>query len=461
MNPPRLLIAGCGGDSGKTLVTLGLIRTWRHKDIKIVPFKKGPDYIDPAWLTLASGVETHNLDTWMMGREGVLRSFTRYSRPDALNLIEGNRGLHDGGDARGTHSSAVIARLLKTPVVLVLPVNKVTRTAAAFVLGVKLLDENVRIAGVVLNLVGGERHEAVVRRAVEDETGVPVLGAVPRRRREILPDRHLGLVTPSEHAQADQAIEVACSMVRDTIDTDRLLRIAHDTDDLTGTVSAEPVHEIHDRNIRIGYFAGSAFTFYYPENLEDLKASGSSLVKINPLEAPAMPEIDALYIGGGFPETHAASLSGNQRFMQSVAEAAARGLPVWAECGGLMFLARRLEWRGRSYPMAGVLPVDVKVQERPQGHGYQEIEVDADNPFLRIGTRIRGHEFHYSRVISHAEPPTVFRVRRGTGIGGNRDGIRINNTLASYLHVHSSAAPEWCDGMIKAAMNYNVSHFQK
>ena len=453
MYPPRLLIAGCGGDSGKTLVTLGLIRTWRRQGQEIVPFKKGPDYIDPAWLTLASGVETHNLDTWMMGREGVLCSFTKYARSDAVNLIEGNRGLHDGEDSRGSHSSAVLAELLKTPVILVLPVTKITRTAAAYVLGMKALEPRVDIAGVILNLVGGKRHETVVRAAIEAETGVPVLGAIPRSKAEILPSRHLGLVTPEEHAEAEHAIEYSAKLIGDHVDTAWLLTLAQQVKPLTGIVGRKTKSTSARKSCRIGWFCGSAFTFYYPENLDDLKSHGAELVQINPVTEKALPRIDALYIGGGFPETHAASLSDNRAFMDSVAAAARRGLPIWAECGGLMFLAQRLVWQGKFYPMAGLLPVDVEVQAKPQGHGYQEVVVDAENPFLPVGTRIRGHEFHYSRVCSTKDLKTVMNVERGTGIGNGRDGIRIYNTVASYLHIHSTATPEWCRGIIKSVSN--------
>ena len=257
-----MLIAGCGGDSGKTLVTLGLIRTWRRQGHTIVPFKKGPDYIDPAWLTLASGVQTYNLDTWMMGREGVLRSFTKYARSDAVNLIEGNRGLHDGEDYRGSHSSAVLAELLNTPVVLVMPVVKVTRTVAAWVLGMKLLEPRVDIAGVILNQVSGQRHETVVRNAIEAETGISVLGAVPRSKADILPNRHLGLMTPSEHTAAEYAVEFAAKLICDNVDTARLLTLAQQAKPFTGIVGRKIRSKSVRKNCRIGWFSGSAFTFY-------------------------------------------------------------------------------------------------------------------------------------------------------------------------------------------------------
>jgi len=458
LNPSRLLIAGSGGDSGKTLVTLGLINAWRHEGINIIPFKKGPDYIDPAWLTLASDCKTHNLDTWMMGEAGVLRSFTEYSREDSINLIEANRGLHDSMDWKGTHSSAKLARLLDTPVIIVLPVTKVTRTAAAYVLGMRLLDEKVSIAGVILNRVGGRRHESVVRRAIEEETGLPVLGAVSRIKDDLLPGRHLGLITPQEYDRTEQSIRLAGRIVTDSVDTDRLLSIARNCKPMLHSPPDETEQEEFAGGLKIGYFGGSAFTFYYPENLKVLRSGGNDLVEIDPLEADSLPDIDALYIGGGFPETHAVQLAENRSFMQSVSDAAQRGLPVWAECGGLMFLSRSLAWKGRSYPMAGVLPVDVTVSDRPQGHGYEEVEVDLENPFIEVGTRIRGHEFHYSNIVTTKGVSTVFKTLRGIGIGDGRDGIILNNIIASYLHIHSSACTEWGRGIIKAAKRFNVSH---
>jgi cobyrinic acid a,c-diamide synthase len=448
------MIAGVGGDSGKTLVTLGLIKTWRHKGINTVPFKKGPDYIDPAWLACASGSVVHNLDTWMMGNEGALRSFTTYKRPDSINLIEGNRGLYDGEDIKGTHSSATLAKLLKTPVIVVLPVKKVTRTAAAFVLGLKLLDEDVEIAGVILNLVGGSRHESVVRLSIENETGISVIGAIPRLKEDPLPGRHLGLITPAEHLESERSIETAARLVSDNVDCDRLLEIARQVKPLDYRTEQPENSLVSGRGVKIGYIFGSAFTFYYPENLDIFRESGCDLIAIDPLQVESLPSLDALYIGGGFPETHAAELAANRKFMNSVADFAQKGLPIWAECGGLMFLAEKLVWQNKEYRMAGVLPVDVLMHEKPQGHGYQEVEVDRENPFLEVGTRIRGHEFHYSQVNDGFLQSTIFNVKRGTGLGNNRDGFIKNNVVASYLHVHSAATPEWGIGIIKAAVNY-------
>lgn len=448
------MIAGIGGDSGKTLVMLGLASIWRLKGITVIPFKKGPDYIDPAWLSRATGNPTHNLDTWMMGPEKTLRSFTSYSEKDAINLIEANRGLHDGLDATGSHSSAVLAKLLKVPVVLVLPVTKVTRTAAAIVRGITQLDPEVQFAGVIINRVGGSRHEKVVTAAVEDITGLPVLGSIRRISGEILPERHLGLVTPQEHQTAERAIEAAANAVKNSVDTDRLLEFARSAQPLRQP-STEPERvSIGGLGVKIGYFDGSAFSFYYPENLEALRMRGAELIPIDPLSCGMLPDVDALYVGGGFPETHAGILSENTQFHRSLADAARNKLPIWAECGGMMYLAKRLIWKDRSYSMAGVLPVAIRMHDHPQGHGYQEVKVDQPNPFLRTGCELRGHEFHYSQVEEPGDVKTIMRVERGVGLGNGRDGMLVHNVLASYLHLHATATPEWTEGMIMAAESY-------
>ncbi len=454
---PRIMVGGVGGDSGKTLVTLGLIDTWRNEGYKIASFKKGPDYIDTGWLKLASGTPARNLDTWMMGSDGVVRSFTNYGIADGINVIEGNRGLHDGEDAVGSHSTAIMAKLLKCPVVIVIPVTKVTRTVAAIALGVKMLDPDVQIAGIILNRVGTARQETIIRRAVEDEAGLPVVGAIYRSKRDLLPGRHLGLVTPEEHDQAQMAVSAAGRLVRESVDWKHLAKLTRDVEVFQlDPPCVQNGEQPNGRGLRIGYFAGSAFTFYYPENLEALEATGAELIKIDPLKDKRLPNLDVLYIGGGFPETHAVDLSGNESFRHSVAEQADKGLPIWAECGGLMFLSQHINYNGNSYPMAGALPITVSVSKRPQGHGYQAVIVDRENPFIPVGTLIRGHEFHYSQV-DVAPVDTAFEVKRGVGIGNRRDGIIYKNIMASYLHIHATAFPKWCDGIISAGHSYNVS----
>ncbi len=459
------MIAGAGGDSGKTLATLGLIGAYRRKGIPVMPFKKGPDYIDPAWLRLAAGREAHNLDTWMMGTRQVLRSFSEYVITDGLNIMEANRGLHDGENAQGTHSSAEMAKLLGFPVVIVIPVVKVTRTIAAILMGIKMFDRDVNFAGVILNQIATERQARVIRDAVENEAGIPVLGIIPRMRKDPLPGRHLGLVTPEENQVADKAIELSAKLIEDNVDLDRISEIAGDVTGIeipSGVQSEQSVIiPQRDKPIRIGYFTGSAFTFYYPENLEALSGDGFTLVPVNPFEITELPDIEALYIGGGFPETHAARLSDNESIRKSVAEAAEKGLPIYAECGGLMFLSKSIHWEGNTYPMAGVFEHSIQISKRPQGHGYQEVVVEEENPFFKKGQQLRGHEFHYSRIETQSSLSTVFRVKRGVGVGDARDGLLHRNVLASYLHLHVSGAQAWADGMKKAAKRYKILNLNK
>jgi cobyrinic acid a,c-diamide synthase len=449
------VVAGASGDSGKTLVSLALLLAASRKGLPVRAFKKGPDYIDAAWLAWASASPAHNLDTYLMGFDRAAASFALHALPDGLNLIEGNRGLYDGVDARGTHSTAELAKTLQAPVVLVLNVTKVTRTAAAWVLGCQKLDPAVRIAGVILNQVATARHERTVREAIESACGVSVLGAMPRiTQTGLLPQRHLGLVTPEEHPLPGQLRETLTGLAA-SLDLERILGVARDVPALAPP--AVPAPDFPDsRGLTIGYLRDSAFTFYYSENLAALESAGATLVPIPALSARALPDaLDALYIGGGFPETHAARLSANREFLTSLREAAAGGLPVYAECGGLMLLSRAIHWQGCKDPMAGVLPFEVEVCTAPQGHGYTELMVDRSNPFFPTGLRLRGHEFHYSRILLEGPaPPTACSVVRGSGCYERRDGIVAGNVWASYTHLHALSAPEWAAGVINAARQF-------
>src|SRR3990172_8175450 len=385
---PRVLIAGLAGDTGKSLVSLGLSVALRRKGLRIAPFKKGPDFIDAAWLGEAAGTAGRNLDTFLMPAEAILSSLRRASLCADVGIIEGNRGLFDGMDAEGSHSTALLARLTGTPVVLVVDVTKVTRTIAALVLGCRTLDPSLRLAGVLLNRVGTARQEAVIRDAVRVETGIPVLGAIPRLAIEHLPSRHLGLITPAE----------------------------------------------------------------YPGVTETLEDAGAVLTFISPVSDSELPAIDVLYAGGGFPEEHAAALSDNVAFREALRKSIDEGLPVWAECGGPMYLAGALKSRGQSYPMVGALPVTVEQTARPQGHGYVQARVDGRNPFLPEQTAVRGHEFHYSRLRGDlAGLDTVLALSKGVGVGGGRDGICSRRVLASYTHLHALGMPGWADGLVRAS----------
>ncbi|MCX6635550.1 MAG: cobyrinate a,c-diamide synthase [Acidobacteria bacterium] len=452
----RLVIAGAAGDVGKTVVSIGILLEARRAGIPVRAFKKGPDYIDAAWLSWASGHPARNLDSFLMGFERAASSFRRHAVAGGLNVVEGNRGLYDGLDARGTHSTAELAKTLQAPVVLVLNATKVTRSAAAWVLGCQKLDPDVHLAGVVLNHVAAPRHEQVLREAIESACGIPVLGAVPRfRDAGILPWRHLGLVTPEEHPSAEGLDRRLLRLLEGKLDLERLLTIAALAPSLGPPAPVE--RDAADGvGLKVGYVKDSAFTFYYPENIEALEASGATVVPVPALGGDGLPpDLDALYIGGGFPETQAAALSANAPFLGGLREAAARGMPVYAECGGLMLLARAIRSGGRSHPMAGVLPFEVEVCDTPQGHGYAVVAVDRPNPFFPAGVTLKGHEFHYSRIEAGTDlPATACRVERGVGCYQGRDGVMVGNTWASYTHLHALATPAWAKGFIGAARRF-------
>lgn len=449
---PRLTIAGMSGSSGKTVVSLGLLRLLRRAGIEVCAFKKGPDYIDASWLSWASCRPARNLDTYLMGPERVLDSFTRHAVSGGINLIEGNRGLFDGFDDAGTHSTAALARCLSAPVILVINASKVTRTAAAFVLGCQKLDPEIAIRGVVLNNISGERHCDILRKAIESVCSVPVVGTLPHVKTGLLAERHLGLIPPQEHSATERFDQDLLKLVDGRLNVDALLAIARSAPPLQTAPAASSLAPVA-APVNIGYLKDAAFTFYYPENLQHLASAGARLIPISPLHAAALPDdLNALYIGGGFPETHALTLSENTSFLRSLRQAAAQGLPIYAECGGLILLARNFSWKGVHYPMAGVFPIEVEFGESPQGHGYTELHVDRPNPFLPGGLTLRGHEFHYSRIARCQEAvPTACAVIRGAGSFDKRDFLVTNNVVATYTHLHALASPEWVTGILNAA----------
>ncbi len=452
---PRLTVAGLSGDGGKTLVSLGLARALTRRGYSVATFKKGPDYIDPAWLAAASGGPCRNLDTFLMDDAALGRALSAASAAD-LWLIEGNRGLYDGADADGTHSTAELAKRLGSPVVLVVDCTKVTRTVAAVVLGCRQLDRSLDLAGVILNHIATARQETVIREAVEEICQVPVLGAVPRLRGDDpLPSRHLGLVTAVEHPRREEAIDRAADAVARYVELDRLVAVARTARPAELPARALPAA---GQPVSIGYFRDEAFSFYYPENLEGLRAIGAQLTAVAPGADSDLPEIDGLYIGGGFPEVHATRLADNRGFADRLRRAVADGLPVYAECGGLMYLARELRVAGVAHEMSGILDLVVEQTTSPQGHGYEVGTVDHDNPFHPCGVELRGHEFHYSRVVGGADlAHTVVSVDRGTGTGGGRDGVCVGRVWASYLHLHGGATPGWADGFLELARSYRVA----
>jgi cobyrinic acid a,c-diamide synthase len=460
---PRLIIAALRGGSGKTIVSIGIIAALRGRGHFVAPFKKGPDYIDAGWLALAAGRPCYNLDTFLLDPDLIRHSFCSHAAPGGLAVVEGNRGLYDGIDLDGATSTAELAKLLQAPVVMCLDCTKTTRTMAAVISGCVRFDPDVRIRGVILNRVAGSRHESILRRSIEHYTGVPVIGAVPKLGRQIFPERHMGLVPTPEHGWAADSIQSIARVASQHIDLDALFRIAREAPRISGVCQPSELNGSTDQQAtvpparcRIGILKDSAFQFYYPENIEALEAAGAELIFISPLRDGQLPEIDALYVGGGFPETHAQELAENKEFSGRLRSLVDDGLPVYAECGGLMYLGNELVIEGRSFPMAGVLPLSFGLFKRPQGHGYTVVTVEGENPYYPIGAEIRGHEFHYSRVLSWsgAESDLIFRMQRGVGIHGDRDGIAFKNVLATYTHIHALGNPGWASALVRNAVAY-------
>ncbi|MBL7040324.1 MAG: cobyrinate a,c-diamide synthase [Pirellulaceae bacterium] len=463
MNVPRIIIAGLRGGGGKTFVSVGLTAAFRTRSLRVAPFKKGPDYIDAAWLTMAANEPCRNLDLYLMSPETVLQSFVTSAANSDIAVIEGNRGLFDGMDAKGSYSTAELAKLLECPVVLTVDCTKATRTVGALVLGCQQLDPDVPIRGVILNQTAGSRHESVLRESIEQICGLPVLGTIPRIREQLFPERHLGLVPPQEHDRLTRAIDRVADVAGQYLDLDAIQRVAQEAPALRAGkgvgsrfCKTTPDPFSGPEVARIGIFRDAAFQFYYPENLEGLVREGASLIEISPLRDAKLPPVDALYIGGGFPETLAPALADNVPFLQSLRRAIEDDLPVYAECGGAVFLGEKLIYEQGEYPMVGALPVLFAFQKKPQGHGYVELETVEENPFYPVGESLRGHEFHYTYMQSSTgeDLSFAFQMRRGHGFDGRRDGLCCGNVLACYTHVHALGTGTWAPSLVRAAVRF-------
>ena len=466
---PRLVITGLSGGSGKTLVSLGLVRAFSRRGLAVAPFKKGPDYIDAKWLSLAAGRPAINLDTYMVPPAQVLGRFVQAGQGFDLAVIEGNRGVFDGLDEHGSMSTAALARLLDAPVALTLDTTKMTRTAAAIVAGIANFEPDLNLAGVVCNRTAGPRHQDILRRSMARSTGVPVLGTLPKLAANPIPERHMGLMSDQEmDFTVDSALEQLADLMEEHLDLDAVLAMARAASPvLVGEAPAWP-QQVTGRQPVIGVVRDAALWFYYPENLEALERAGARLEFVSALSAQPWPELHGLYVGGGFPETHAPQLAANTAIRQHIRELAASGLPIYAECGGLMYLAQALEQAatadeagGASQPMAGVLPIRTRLCKRPQGLGYVEAKVVADNPFHPLGTHLKGHEFHYSRCVDTLPEGSVtaLGLSRGSGMAQGRDGLLAgphNNVFAAYSHLHALGAPHWAPNFVRAAAEYQA-----
>jgi len=447
----RLFISAAHKSSGKTTLSIGICAALHAKGLNITPFKKGPDYIDPMWLSRAANNPCCNLDFYTMQHKEILQYITKAETTSDITLIEGNKGLYDGLDLDGANSNAALATLTKTPVVLVINVQGMTRGIAPLILGYQAFQEDINIAGVILNQYRGLRHEQKLKAVIEHYTDVPVIGAVQHNPELEITERHLGLVPSNESSIAEQKIEQIRSQINDQVDINALINIADSSPKLN--LDNSPI-EIQSKSphVRLGIIHDAAFGFYYPDDLVALENNGAELVTINALKDTKLPAIDGLFIGGGFPEEHLEELHINQTLRASIKNAIINGLPTYAECGGLMYLSRSIKWNDKQLDMVGVIPADCLMHKRPQGRGYVQLQETDESIWPNKNTQkiIPAHEFHYSSLYNLDENLTyAYDVKRGTGITNNKDGLIYKNLLANYTHLRDTSLNHWTKRFIE------------
>jgi len=448
----HLYISAAHKSSGKTTISIGLCAALRAAGDVVQPFKKGPDYIDPLWLGQAAGRPCYNLDFYTMDRDEISELFAAKMQGADIGLIEGNKGLYDGLALDGSNSNAALAAQIGSPIILVLDSQGMTRGVAPLILGYQAFDPAIRIVGVILNKVGGSRHEAKLRAVIEHYTDLRVVGAVQRCEELVISERHLGLVPSNEIGSSQAHIERMAHLIRDQVDLDLMRELAASAMVPPPATAARAAPGAVDP-VRIGYASDSAFGFYYAGDLEALRQAGAELVPFSPLVDPDLPACDGLFLGGGFPETHMDQLEANVPMREAVAAFIERDGPVYAECGGLMYLCDRLTWGGKTRKMAGVIPAGVTMHPKPQGRGYVRLRETSVHPWplSADGSEpISAHEFHYSALDRvPAGMAFAYRVERGHGLDGEHDGISYRNLLASYAHLRDTRSHPWAARFVR------------
>jgi len=457
----RIMLAGVSSGVGKTTLTAGLLAAFRRRGLDVRPFKAGPDYLDPTYHALAAGRPAQNLDTWLTPHERLRAAFAAATAGGDLAIVEGVMGLYDGVDYLGeAGSSAELAKLLDLPTILVVDVRAQARSAAATVLGFQRLDPAVPLVGVIVNRVGGAAHRAGVKEAIEAVTGLPVLGGLPRLP-DAIPERHLGLVHAGEAgAAAEGRIAAIADAVEDACDLDAILALARGAAPLGPGVAPPPLVAPPGPSPTIAYARDEAFSFYYGENLDLLRRAGAEVVPFSPLRDAALPPgTAALYLGGGYPELHAARLAANAPMLAAIRAALAAGLPCYAECGGLMYLTAGLTDRdGEEHALVGALPGRAIMRAQRSHLGYVTIRALVDTPLLRAGEALRGHEFHYSTWEDvPVDLPHAYAAQSRRGGAERLEGYASANLLASYVHLHFWSEPALAGRFVAAARAYQVA----
>ncbi|MBI5026129.1 MAG: cobyrinate a,c-diamide synthase [Nitrospirae bacterium] len=470
-----LLIAGTHSGCGKTTITIGILAALKKRGFNVQPFKAGPDFIDPGLHRLITGSPSRNLDIWMCGKDYVVECFYKNTKEADIAIVEGVMGLFDGGDA----STAAVAKTLGLPVLLIVDAHSMGESVAALVKGFATFDQRINIAGVIFNRVAGERHLGMLSDAIKEYTNVKVLGYLPKQTEFSIPERHLGLVVAEERPITYENIQRLAGAVLKYIDVDRIVEISRQSaeEGILQTANSSPVTRHSSLNIAIAY--DKAFCFYYEDNLDLLKEAGAEIIAFSPLSDTKIPDnVDAIYIGGGYPELYAHALSRNESMLKAIHTWALSGKPLYAECGGLMYLSKGIyDFDGNFYRMAQVFPFETAMKKGRVNLGYREIQLKEDCTMGKRGDRLRGHEFHYSEIIEKTEDKKIRSLEEGKRIAVKsasisqllnfstsysvkdrrgqdiyNEGYRFKNTLASYVHIHFGSNPDMANNFIKLSM---------
>ncbi len=446
-NTPRIYIAAIKKSSGKTTITIGLNRIFKEMKLTVQPFKKGPDFIDPIWHTQAAKRPCRNLDFFFLKKEELLKYFTEKSKGSDIVVIEGNHGLFDDIKPEGGTDNASLAKLTKTPVILVLDVKEMGRSVVPIIIGCQEFDKDLKISGIILNKVQNERQKNKIVAAIKKYTKLPVVGAIPEYEGIGITQRHLGLSATMKQPEREATISNIAAYIKKFLKIKEILKIAQSSEALPNSENQKPEKK-RKYPVKIAIAFDEAFNFYYPDNLEQLESMGATLHYFSPLR-DKLPESDGIYIGGGFPELFLKELEENSCLGKSLKTAIQNCKPVYAECGGLIFLVNKVFYEGKEANMIGAINSTVIFQKKPVGHGYTLLKSKINGWWSHSGKALKGHEFHHARVLN-IENECAFEVQRGYGINGKCDGAIVKNTLASFTHIWSPANPEFFRNWIKS-----------
>jgi len=438
-------ISAAHKSSGKTIISLGLCRAISNLNSKVQSFKKGPDYIDPIWLAKSTHQPCYNLDFFNMSPEEILDLYNKHSATSDVSIVEGNKGLFDGMSVDGGDANADLAKSLNLPVILVIDTNGMTRGIAPLLQGYQNFDHGVNIQGVILNKVGGDRHESKLINAIEHYTDLKVYGSVQRNKELDIDERHLGLMPANEDDKSEIKINRISEIIADSINIKKIL-----SDTPNNIISKSKPRESIPSSLTIAIPKDVAFGFYYQDDLDLFEELGTKISYFDAIKDSKLPECDGLFIGGGFPEMNLEELSSNKSLLTDIQNKINAGLPAYAECGGLMYLTNNIEYLGRSFPMVGVINANTVMTQRPVGRGYVEIEPTDNHPWEGVSKKISAHEFHYSRLENIAKDyEYAYNVLRGVGINNKKDGIITKNLLATYSHLRSVGGNLWVQQFIE------------